>query len=130
MHGTPRASIYACHPSGWFIFSVKFTAKYPFVLVLNGDYSLIRSKDAMNNGQENRVAIVFLPLHRSHKIQPLDVAFMEPFKTYYAKNLNDGAILGVLSPPARSTSSSEEFTLKLLLTVSAKPSSFPAIESF
>jgi hypothetical protein len=53
--------------------------------VLNGDYSHIRSNDAIKNGQENRVAIVFLPPHRSHKKQPLDVAFMGPFKTDYAQ---------------------------------------------
>ena len=35
----------------------------------------------------NSVAIISLPLHSTHKIQPLDVGFMKPLKTYYAQEI-------------------------------------------
>ena len=35
----------------------------------------------------NNVAIVSLPPHSTHKMQPLDVGFMKPLKTYYAQEI-------------------------------------------
>jgi hypothetical protein len=37
--------------------------------------------------RSNSVVIVCLPPHSTHKVHPLDVAFMNPFKTYYAQEI-------------------------------------------
>lgn len=99
MNGTPPGSIYACHPSGWiqshiftdwlrhFINHVKPTLDDPVVLVLDGHFTHTRNIDVINIARENHVIILCLPPHSSHKMQPLDVAFMKPFKTFYAQEI-------------------------------------------
>lgn len=99
MDGTPLGSIFACHPSGWiqsdiftqwfrhFIKHVEPTAANPAVLVLDGHFTHTRNIDVINLGRENHVDIVCLPPHSSHKMQPLDLSFMSPFKTYYAQEI-------------------------------------------
>ena len=96
MNGTPPGSTYACHSSGWiqnesfvdwlrhFIQHVKPTEDDPVLLVLDGHYSHTRNLEVITIARENFVHIVCLPPHSTHKMQPLDVAFMSPFKTYYA----------------------------------------------
>ena len=37
--------------------------------------------------RENGVHNVFLPPHSTHKLQPLDVSFLQPLKTYYAQEI-------------------------------------------
>ncbi|XP_072398344.1 uncharacterized protein [Diabrotica undecimpunctata] len=73
----PTGAVAECHVSGWVqadIFTrwlqhfIKFTkpsAADPVLLVLDGHYSHTRN----------------LPPHSTHKMQPLDVAFMAPLKT-------------------------------------------------
>jgi hypothetical protein len=56
-------------------------------VVLDGHYSHTRHIDVIKMACSNLVAIIFLPPHKRHKIQPLDVAFMNSFKTYYAEEL-------------------------------------------
>lgn len=99
MEGAPRGSIWACHPSGWiqgyiftqwlshFISFTKPTKEDPVLLILDGHYSRTRNLDVITMAKENNVAIICLPPHSSHKMQPLDVAFMSPFKTYYAQEI-------------------------------------------
>jgi hypothetical protein len=37
--------------------------------------------------RENHVSLMCLPLHSTHRIQPLDVALMRHFKTYYTQGI-------------------------------------------
>ena len=90
MNGTPPASIHACHPSGWikseiffqrllhFIKRTKSTKEDPVILVLYGHYSHTRNLEVVTLARENHVDIICLPPHSSHKMPPVDKAFMGP----------------------------------------------------
>ena len=41
----------------------------------------------MSLHRENHVDIICLPPHNSHKMQPLDKAFMGPLKTFYCEDI-------------------------------------------
>lgn len=96
---TPPGSIGKCHPSGWiqshlftqwldhFITHVKPSPEDPVVLIFDGHYTHTRNLDVINKARENNISLVCLPPHSTHKIQPLDVAFMGPFKTYYCQEI-------------------------------------------
>ena len=95
MNGTPPGSIHACHSSGWiqseiftqqflqFIRHTKPTKEDPVILVSDGHYSHTKNVEFIDLARENHVAIICLPPHNSHKMQPLDKAFMGPLKTFY-----------------------------------------------
>lgn len=97
MDGAPPGAISACHPSGWvqqniftdwFRHFVKYTRPSKgdqIILILDGHYSHTRNIDVINMARDNGVIIICLPPHSTHKMQPLDLAFMGPFKTYYSK---------------------------------------------
>ena len=99
MDGAPLGSVSACHPSGWiqthiftkwfdhFVNFVKPSSEDPVVLVLDGHYSHTKNLDMVDKARENNVHIVCLPPHSTHKMQPLNVGFMGPFKTYYAQEI-------------------------------------------
>lgn len=97
MDGAPAGSIAACHVSGWiqcesftkwlehFISIVKPSREDPVVLIVDGHYSHTRNISVIDKARDNGVIIVCLPPHSTHKLQPLDVGFMGPLKTYYAQ---------------------------------------------
>ena len=99
MNGTPPGSIYACHPSVWiqsekfsqlflhFIKDTKPTKEDPVVLVLDGHYSHTRNLEVITLAWQNHVDTICLPPHSSHKMQPLDKAFMRPLKTFYCQEI-------------------------------------------
>ncbi|KAJ4446410.1 hypothetical protein ANN_13106 [Periplaneta americana] len=99
MDGTPPGSIHACHISGWiqadiftqwfrhFLEVMKATKSDPAILILDGHYSHTRNMEVIELGRENGVSIVCLPPHSSHKMQPLDLAFMKPLKTFYCQEI-------------------------------------------
>lgn len=99
LDGAPPGSIAACHPSGWiqqhifsqwlqhFIDIVKPSREDPVLLILDGHYSHTRNIDVIEAGRKNCVTILCIPPHTSHKMQPLDLAFMSPFKTYYSQQI-------------------------------------------
>lgn len=101
MEGTPSGSIAACHPSGWiqtdiftmwfnhFLKHVKPSEDDPVLLLLDGHNSHTRNMDVIDKAREHHVSIVCLPPHSSHKMQPLDVSFMFPLKTFYAQAIED-----------------------------------------
>lgn len=101
MNGTPPGSKYACHPSGWiqqdifvewlhhFISITKPSAEDPVVLILDGHYSHTKNLEVITVARENHVHIICLPPHSTHRMQPLDVAFMSPFKTYYTQEITN-----------------------------------------
>jgi hypothetical protein len=99
LDGTPPVTIGVCHPSGriqleifakWFqhfIVNVKPSPDDPVLLVLDGHYSHTKNIEITDMARANGVAIVCLPPHSTHKMQPLDVSFMSPFKTYYGQEI-------------------------------------------
>lgn len=99
LDGCPPGTIAKCHPSGWiqvdiftewlkhFIEFVKPSPADPVVLILDGHYSHTRNLDLIVLGREHGVIIVCLPPHTTHKLQPMDVAFMSPFKNYYSQEI-------------------------------------------
>jgi hypothetical protein len=99
LNGTPPGTIARCHKSGWiqsniftdwvqhFIDYVKPTPEDPVVLILDGHGTHVRNIDVILKARENGVIIVCLPPHTSHKLQPMDVSFMSPFKAYYSQEV-------------------------------------------
>jgi hypothetical protein len=43
--------------------------------------------DVIELGREDGFSIVCLPPHSSHKMQPLDLAFMKPLKIFYCQEI-------------------------------------------
>jgi len=90
MNGTSPGSVHVCHPSGliqsetfsqWFLHVLKHTKptkEDPVILVLDGHYSHTRKLEVIALARENHADIIALPPHSSHKMQPLDKAFMGP----------------------------------------------------
>lgn len=98
---TPPGTIGDCHISGWiqsdiftrwfkhFIESVKSTKEDPVVLVFDGHTTHTRNLDVIDLARDNGVSLVCLPPHTSAHMQPLDKAFMKPFKTFYAQEIEN-----------------------------------------
>lgn len=101
MNGAPAGAVSACHISGWiqtdiftqwfehFLKCTKPSAEDPIVLVLEGHYSHSRNHDFIVMARENFVRVVYLPPYSSHKMQPLEVGFMNPLKTYYSEEIEN-----------------------------------------
>ncbi|KAJ4431990.1 hypothetical protein ANN_20599 [Periplaneta americana] len=66
---------------------VKPSADDPALLILDGHFSHTKNIDVVDKARENHVDVICLPPHLTHKMQPLDVGFMGPFKTYYANEI-------------------------------------------
>lgn len=56
-------------------------------MILDGHYSHTRNLDVIQLARTNHVTIISIPPHTSHRLQPLDVAFMGPLKTYYSEEI-------------------------------------------
>ena len=97
--GAPPGTIFAVHPSGWiqanlftmwfqhFVAFVKPTKVKPVLLILDGHFSHTQNIDLIDLARQNHVAIVSLPPHSSHKMQPLDRTFMGPLKAMYSEEI-------------------------------------------
>ncbi|XP_046681625.1 MFS-type transporter clz9-like [Homalodisca vitripennis] len=95
--GSPPGTVFACHPSGWmqtdiftqwfehFLRFAKPSKDDPVLLVLDGHATHTRNLDFIEKARKNHTTVVCIPPHCSHKLQPLDVAFMGPFNTYYVQ---------------------------------------------
>ena len=95
MDGAPAGSTYACHKTGWIqlelftqwlrhlIECVKPSQESPALLILDGHASHTKNLGAINLARQHFITIICLPPHCSHRMQPLDVAFMKPLSTYY-----------------------------------------------
>jgi hypothetical protein len=89
-----------CHPPSWIqqhsftqwlqhlLSFAKPTNEDPAVLVFDGHCSHTRNLDVIDMARENHVSLVCLPPHSTHRMQPLDVAFMRLFKTYYTQEMD------------------------------------------
>lgn len=99
----PVGSLGLAFPSGWmdtnnfisalkhFIKHAKPTKENPVLLIMDNHETHV-SIDVIIMAKENNVVILTLPPHCSHKLQPLDVAVLGPFKTFFKCALNDWMI--------------------------------------
>lgn len=93
--GAPHGTKFACNPSGYMtteLFSEWFkhfmeharpTSEHPVLLILDGHSSHSKNLDFCETAAKNHVVVIVLPPHCSHRMQPLDVSFMGPFKKFY-----------------------------------------------
>lgn len=94
--GLPPESIVEYHSSGWMqshIFSdvwfnhflkySKPTEADPVLLIFDGHATHTKNLTLVEKARANHVHIIVIPPHTSHRLQPLDVAFMFPLNTYY-----------------------------------------------
>lgn len=94
--GAPVGTAFSCNPSGymtvdlfnvWFDHFLKHTRPSedsPVLLIIDGHSSHTKNLAFTEKARANHVTVLVLPPHCSNKLQPLDVAFMAPFKTFYA----------------------------------------------
>ena len=53
------------------------------LLLLDGHSSHTKNLDAINLARENGTIMMCFPAHTTHRLQPLDVAFLKPGKAVY-----------------------------------------------
>ena len=99
MDGAPPGSIFECHKSGWMqtdIFTTWFkhfvkvsgaSNENKVLLILDGHKTHTQNLAVINIARKNGVFILSLPPHCTHRLQPLDVAFMKPLSTYYTQEV-------------------------------------------
>ncbi|XP_055610839.1 uncharacterized protein LOC129757592 [Uranotaenia lowii] len=92
----PTGAIFDCAPKGWsnakcfekwfdhFLKFTRHTEEEPILLILDGHSSHTRNFCVLEKATENHVRILSISPHTSHKLQPLDVAFMAPLKANYS----------------------------------------------
>jgi len=56
------------------------------LLIVDANYSNTKNLN-VDKAREHSVATVSLPPHSKHKMQPLDVGFLKPLKTYYTQEI-------------------------------------------
>lgn len=90
----PNTQIY-CHSSGWmqteifttwfqhFLKYAKPSADDRVLLILDGHATHIKNIEMLELAKQHYVDVLVLPPHCTHRLQPLDVAFMFPLSTYY-----------------------------------------------
>lgn len=95
----PAGSTFGTHKSGWiqlhlfnkwfkhFIKYINANKEKPVILILDGHFSHTRNLELIDLARENGIILISIPPHTSHKLQPLDVGFMSPFKKYYAEEI-------------------------------------------
>lgn len=94
--GLPPESIVECHQSGWmqsdifaniwfphFLKYAKPSKEDPILLIFDGHATHTKNLQLVERARSNNVHIIVIPPHTSHRMQPLDVAFMLPLTTYY-----------------------------------------------
>jgi vacuolar-type H+-ATPase subunit F/Vma7 len=99
MNGAPAVLMAACHSSGcvqkdifikWFdhfVHFIKPSEDVRVLLIVDGHYSNTKNLDVVYKVKEHSVAIVSLPSHSKHKMQPIDVGFMKSIKHTMHKKL-------------------------------------------
>ena len=63
-----------------FVHFIKVSADDPVLLIVGGHYSHTKDLDEVDKAREYSVAVVSLPPHSKHKMQPLDIGFMKSLK--------------------------------------------------
>lgn len=75
----------------WVDHFIKFAQPCPsekVLLILDGHKSHTQTLEALQKATESGIIMVSLPPHTSHRIQPLDISFFKPLKTYYYQQLD------------------------------------------
>lgn len=98
--GLPAESVVAYHNSGWmqsdifsdiwfphFIHHTHPSEDSPVLLILDGHATHVKNIKLIEQAREKHVIILSIPPHTSHRLQPLDVAFMFPLSNYYTQEL-------------------------------------------
>ena len=96
--GAPENSIFNFNKSGWmttdifyiwFDHFIMYSKPHPhqnrILLILDGHSTHIKNIDLINKARHVGVDIICLPPHTTHRLQPLDVAYMGPLK----QNINN-----------------------------------------
>lgn len=95
MVNAPEGAWGVCSDSGWintelflgwlkkFIAYTAATKEYPVLLLVDGHSTHTKSIEVIDEARKNGVEILSFPPHTTHRLQPLDVAFMKPLSTYY-----------------------------------------------
>jgi len=86
----PRGGYRARFFPQWFLHFVKHTnptKEDPLILVLDRHYSHTRNLEVITLARENHVDMICLPPHSTHKMQPLDKAFMGALKIFYCQEI-------------------------------------------
>lgn len=98
--GAPPGTIFAFNPeSGYinkeiflmwlkhFVAFAKPTPTKKIILILDGHTTHTKNLEAILFAKENNIIMLSLPAHTSHKLQPLDVSFFKPLKTFYTDEM-------------------------------------------
>ncbi|XP_065667217.1 uncharacterized protein LOC136087720 [Hydra vulgaris] len=96
LDNSPLDSVGFAHNSGWmtqeicvdnlkhFAYLTKPTIDDPVLLIVDNHNSRI-SFSAIEYCRKHSIVMLTLPPHATHMMQPLDVTFFSPFKTYYSQ---------------------------------------------
>ena len=71
-----------------FVCLVKLSQKDPVILTLDGHYSHSRNIEVIGCARENGLHFVCLPPHSTHKLQALDVSFLQHLRTLSTSDRN------------------------------------------
>lgn len=97
--GAPPDSIFSCNTSGWmtipdfndwfdhFLKHTSPSSENPVLLLLDGHASHNKNLAFIEKARDNYVTVICFPPHCTHKLQPLDVAFMSPLKTNFSQEI-------------------------------------------
>ena len=91
----PPGAVGVPHKSGFvewfkhFIAHSNPSVDRPVLLVMGGHKTHTLNLDVINLAREKHVTLLCLPLHCSHRMQPLDVGFMKPVMTFYAQEVQN-----------------------------------------
>ena len=95
----PPGTIASYHPCGWmqtdiflkwfdhFLSFVMPSKKRPVLLLLDGHATHTKNMEFIMKARENYVTVICFPPHCSHRLQPLDVSFMTPFRSSYSNEV-------------------------------------------
>lgn len=95
MVNAPEGAWGVCSDSGWittelflgwfkkFVTYTGATKENRVLLLVDGHATHTKSVDVIDEARANGVEILSFPPHTTHRLQPLDVAFMKPLSTYY-----------------------------------------------
>lgn len=101
MRNTPPGSAAEFHKSEWmqkeiferwlqkFITRTNASKDMPVLFVLDGHSTHTKSIELIKIARDNGVKLLCFPPHCTHKLQPLDVRFMNPESTYYDMEATD-----------------------------------------
>lgn len=94
--GGPPGAWVEVHPSGWiqtdlflkwfdkFVIFSRVSKTHKVLLLFDGHATHTKSLELIDKARDAGVILLCFPPHCTHKLQPLDVAFMKPLSLYYS----------------------------------------------